>query len=826
MPIFTAIGAAIFGVGTFLAGATAFVLQAAAGIGLNLLAQKIAGKKQPQQQQSTGPGFSVQGKLNAGGDVPRSFMLGYGMTAGSLVYANAWGSDGGTPNAYLVQVIALSDLPTQTLEGIFVNGERCTLGDTPHSDYGYPVLEYRVNGTDYLWVKFYDGTQSVADAYLVSKFGTDPDRPYHSSRVGTGISYAVCTARVNQDLFAGFPSYKFELTGAKLYDITKDDTEGGSGDQRWDDPSTWGGDGDHLPAVQIYNILRGITYGGQWLYGLQGLTTARLPATNWRAQIEKCGTLVEAPEGSPSSEPRYRAGGEISVANQIGDTVEELLTACQGRLPEIGGFYKISLGEPDAPVMSFTDDDILSTEEQSFLPFFGLADTINGIVAKYPAPDEAWNMKPAPPIYRPDLEILARNRRLLADVALNYVPYPRQVQDLMLTALQEAQRARRHTHAMPPEFWLLEPGDVIEWTSARNGYETKQFRIDGIIDKANLDVLLDATEIDPDDFDFDIENDYTAPTSGPIVIVRPPAQPIVDFSVSGVALTDDDGVSRYAAILMSWEGNVDDVVGVEFQVRKASTGTEVAKGSTPDFAAGSVAISQGIIPLTQYEARGRYIPGSPRETSWSAWMPVTTPDARLTVQEFSEATEDYVYNLLDPDRNGLNYILQQVAFNAAQQDLANADDRRETRNILSHQIGDVMIQITETAAIAEAINGRLAATYSLLINNDGYISGMVSYNDGQQADTIFITDTFMIAAPGVSGGLPKTVFTLGTINGESTIGFKGDMYLDGSITVTKLDVAELSAISANIGEATAGIIRSPDSKMIIDLNNGRIEVWD
>jgi hypothetical protein len=48
----------------------------AVGIGLNYAARALAGKPKT-------PGFSVQGKLQAGGDVPRSFMMGYGATAGS-----------------------------------------------------------------------------------------------------------------------------------------------------------------------------------------------------------------------------------------------------------------------------------------------------------------------------------------------------------------------------------------------------------------------------------------------------------------------------------------------------------------------------------------------------------------------------------------------------------------------------------------------------------------------------------------------------------------------------------------------------------------------
>ena len=98
---FTAIAGVI---SFFSSGVGLFALQMAVGIGLNYAARALAGKPKA-------PGFSVQGKLQAGGDVPRSFMMGYGATAGSLVYANTWGQVDNSPNAYLVQVIALSDLP-------------------------------------------------------------------------------------------------------------------------------------------------------------------------------------------------------------------------------------------------------------------------------------------------------------------------------------------------------------------------------------------------------------------------------------------------------------------------------------------------------------------------------------------------------------------------------------------------------------------------------------------------------------------------------------------------------------------------------------------
>ena len=73
------------------------------------------------------------------------------------------------------------------LAGLFIDGERVTIGAT-HSDKGYPITEYRRGSKDHLWIEFFDGTQTVADTFMVSKFGTDPDRPWTSDMIGRGIA--------------------------------------------------------------------------------------------------------------------------------------------------------------------------------------------------------------------------------------------------------------------------------------------------------------------------------------------------------------------------------------------------------------------------------------------------------------------------------------------------------------------------------------------------------------------------------------------------------------------------------------------------------------
>lgn len=710
MAVFTAIGAAIFGAGTFLAGLTAAGLQIAAGIAINLIAKSISGSGETQAS------FAVQGKLQAAGDLPRSILFGYGATAGSLVYANSWGEVDKTPNAYLTQVIALADYPVASLAEVWVNGELVTLDGSPHASRGYPVIEYRKDGKDHLWIKFYDGTQLAADSFLTGTV-TSAERPYSASRVGVGCPYVIATALVNDGLFSGFPAFKFAVNGAKLYDPSKDDTAGGDGDHRWSDPSTWGGDGDHLPVVQVYNLLRGITYAGDWLYGLQNLPAARLPDAHWIAQIEKCRALIAGPDGD---EATYRAGGEITVNAPIADAVTAFLTASQGRLAEIGGTYKMYVGEPDAPVFSIDDEDIIVTDEQSFTPFFGLANTINGISASHPSPAEGWNSKSAPPLYNATYEAEDGNRRLMADVALDLVPYPGQVQRLMKSALAEGRRARRHTFVLPSEAFILEPGDIIEWSSERNGYESKLFRVDGIVDRANLDIMVDVTEVDPSDYDWDQGADYTTPTDGPVVRVLPSAQPMIDWAVVAEAVLDADDNARRPSMRISWDGDQPDVRAVAFEVRLASSGATQFSGEETDVAADSALLPPVFLPNTMYEVRGRYVPISQRDTDWSSWLSVTTGDIRLGIFDIDVEFDDIAAEvgvLVEWANEGTRAAieaLQQTGTLIAEQDLANFDDKRIiTRELLS-KTDEIVAGYLEAIEVATGPDSALAQSISTL----------------------------------------------------------------------------------------------------------------
>jgi sulfur carrier protein ThiS len=141
--------------------------------------------------------------------------------------------------------------------------------------------------------------------------------------------------------------------------------------------------------------------------------------------------------------------------------------------------------------------------------------------------------------------------------------------------------------------------------------------------------------------------------------------------------------------------------------------------------------------------------------------------------------------------------------------------------------GSLTSQVTLNSSAIAQLDGYAAARYSVTLSVDGCVSGVTLINGGTGFSSFTVlADKFQVALPGFAGGGVIPVFTIATVGGVPKLAFRGDMIGDGSITVTKLQVASLSAITVNAGDITAGVLRSADNKMVIDLNNRNIIISD
>ena len=233
-PLVTAITGLVSAISSFAASPwlAGFAGRVVLSLGFSALARALTPKPKP-------PGITTE-TTQTGGTEAQAFILGRYATGGQLVAPPmTHGSAGKTPNAYLTYVIAVCDAPGATLSRLLIDGEVATIGSPAHPDYGLPLTFKGYTG--WAWVKWYDGTQTVADPMLLAKYSAHPERPWQADMVGTGTAYAIVTFRFNREIFKSFPAVRFEVDGIPLYDPRQDPSVGGTGSQSWSNPATWGG---------------------------------------------------------------------------------------------------------------------------------------------------------------------------------------------------------------------------------------------------------------------------------------------------------------------------------------------------------------------------------------------------------------------------------------------------------------------------------------------------------------------------------------------------------------------------------------------------------
>lgn len=593
-----------------------FILQIIVGVVLSLastLLQQAFAKPQDQRRQT-----GTRGAAQIGGKVPQYFLMGTVGEPGKREYRNSWGENDGVPNAYVTDVHSFGDLPITAMTGLYVNGVRVSIPTTGAVAQGYPVPEY----SGHLWWKFFDGTQTAADSYLVSKFGGDADRAWASDMVGRGVPYLITTALWSETLWTGFPSYVGEFQGIKLYDPRKDSTAGGSGPQRWGQPETYAFSDNNL--VMIYNIERGIYYEGQHVWGGRK-TAAELPYAAWAAAMDACDQTVALAEGG--SEKRFRAGRRVNLNERPADVIRELLIGANARISHAAdGTAWPLVGVPTVADGAFSDADVLATEPLGSIPFPNLDEIINGATATYREPQQAWEDKETAPYYRSDLEAEDDGRRQTEGLDLGTTFSGTQAQRILKAVVEEGRRFRKHVVALPPEFAQFRPLQVLAWTSDRFDYSAKLFLITARTVEPFGNVVLGLQEIDPADHNWVPANDQKPLSFAPVVTNRPPPQ-----EVSGPSVAPVPGELAYDVFWSAPSVAVDvDFVRVSHRVPPSTNAQYTVVIPKPDLLTGSARIP---VPLSlageTIEVQLEYIALSGRPMVASAWMPVTIADVRI-----------------------------------------------------------------------------------------------------------------------------------------------------------------------------------------------------
>lgn len=540
-------------------------------------------------------------------------------------------SSSGTPLGCLNYVIALSDKPvTEILPEVIIDGVKYNVnGEVSDKGYGQSV-DGEIG--DKARMLFHDGTQTTADAFLLSKYADHAVYPWDANAILKGVAYSVPSFFFDPDKYTGLPDIRHVVRGIALYDPRKDSTVGGSGTQRWGVPSTWAFSDN--PVVMVYNLLRGITMPDGSVYGV-GAKADDFINAKWFAAMNVCDEPgTQQGTGTWHNDlKRYRAGYEVSLDREPLSVIEEILKSCGGLLAEQGGTYFIAVGPPAVVAAGISDDDIImseSVDSQSFQPLHACINTIN---STYPDPRKLWEPVNAETFSKPEWVTEDQGLELVADIKLDAVPYARQVRRLMREAGKDHRRRRVHTITLPPQYLYLNVFDTISWTSPDRYYDSKPFEIQQIrVASDTLNVTLDIRERDPSDYDLDAVDDAIIPTIVSKNVVKPVVNGVYGFDFAATTLKDSGGNARKPALAIYWDAD-NAWRTLVYRIKDAS-GTIIKSDSTSATELGVLTISEGIQPNHTYSCQIK-VKARGLVTGWSDWQTATTGNLKVVADDIA-----------------------------------------------------------------------------------------------------------------------------------------------------------------------------------------------
>lgn len=358
----TTVGATLFGVK--LTGLAAF------GLGLLTQTAMIAALNAlvPKPQVGKNRGYTVNTRGSA---QDHQIIYGEARVGGVVVFEESVEGAVDDPeidNQFLLQVYVHAGHEIESYTDVYIDGRRVTKWWDPNAEVQITDLSTVANGTtlipdellrvdvngndipssedpesitnrysrasdgsnrrvNYLIMRFYDGTQTTADAGLVA----DSEGKWTSAHILRDTAYMVTTMGYDPKVFPnGVPNILVEIKGKKLYDPRTTNTV-------WSDN----------PALCIRDYLTSD-------YGLDEDASA-IDDTLFAAQADVCDETVL------SGATRYTCNGAFTTQSTPYDILGDLLTSMGGLLWYAQGNWRVKAAKWAAPTLTLTDDDLRSS---------------------------------------------------------------------------------------------------------------------------------------------------------------------------------------------------------------------------------------------------------------------------------------------------------------------------------------------------------------------------------------------------------------------------------------------------------------------------------
>ena len=500
---------------------------AAVGVSLALSTTSMAlfGPKIPKTQIS---------RLNVSLDpsTPRKAVFGTTAMPLDLRYHESSGTD----QEYVDYIIAVAAHKVASITEIwFEEKQAWTLAGGVTGTYsGYLTVAVRTEGTAGNYISINGG----------AKWG--------STRRLTGCAYVHLrikrtgnSKKAESPLVNGLPSRVTVIgDGALLYDPRKDSTvPGGSGSHRATDQSTWGvytnADDTDNPALQLLWWLLGWQINDKLSVGC-GVPYTRIDMESFITAANACDENVTLAIGG--TQKRYRTSGTASDADDRMEIINNLLASMNGTLRDNGGKLTVTAMKNDLAdyVLTFNESDMLG--EFDWQQTRGLTENYNIARGRYvdPSANSLYQM-----IDYPEVGFAAPDgiERVMS-LDLPYVEDGRRAQRIAKQVLQRNQYRGMFSTTFNAKALGCQVGDVVRVSLEALGWSNKLFRV--VSQEIRFDGQVPMALVEEDAAIYAWDADDVAP-------ITPTAPTIYDPLNSPFILGID-----VAGTTADWSGIVDD----------------------------------------------------------------------------------------------------------------------------------------------------------------------------------------------------------------------------------------------------------------------------
>lgn len=739
---------------------------------------------------------------------PRQLAIGRFITEGSFVAAFT----SGPQRTRLRRIYALADHRIRQLDRVWINGELVRSTPLPH---GVRTLIRLPNdkNENRCWITFYEGrVDQAADGPTIAN-----EAAWTAAHRLQGVAYVIIEHWWDSDLPENY-DYRFSGEGGFFYDRRRDETQGGFGPQRWDNPASWEYTTNAMVVADHYRSGIRIMSGSSALWFGVGETLDAVPYREFSQIAAHCDELVALKHGG--FQRRYEINGMLSAADSHDKNLQKIADQMAARAIDQGGRIAIRPPMVRTPVVTLTDGDLIRGSESRVDPGEGIDDMVNTLEGRFINPANDYKADDYPPVSVEDY-IDEDGGQIQDTLDLDLEIDGERAQRIALLKIEQSRCIFGQEEDYGSRANVVRPGDWFIRQSAMRGFTSgKMFIARKVRRFLNGSVRIRAREVYPDQLVWyeDSARDLSDPPDFPDTGKSDLPVPYVLAEAAAIAA----GAATLPAVRLTHPGYSDfigDEIICELGFSNGQSGTNLGIQGPSQFAKipgnqETVDAFVGLPPSTAFAIRFRARQGE-RYSEWSEFQEfystsiyrigdVATVGGR-TAQEVIDGIDSNAENLareilMRGAWQGANDALLwvggervgSVAIEARElgefsvQSLALLGARSETGEAFILSGNSVMVpgsgqpgssaisfqtmrsQLDSNRAditvLFESIDG-VSTRLQFTTDVNGYVNGMIIYNDGvpQTSGVYFLTSNFAIVDP--AHGVGEPFYPFAVVNG-------------------------------------------------------------